>query len=63
MGKKPFTIIAAIIFLVAALLHLLRLFHNFQIILGSHLLPHWLSIAGALIAGLLSWGLFREARR
>jgi len=63
MGNKPFTLIAAIIFLVMALLHLLRLFRHFQIVIGSHPLPYWASIAGALIAGLLSLGLFREARR
>ena len=63
MGNKPFTIIAAIIFLVMALLHLLRLFVKFQIVLGTHVMPHWLSIVGLVVAGLLAWGLFREARR
>ena len=63
MGNRPFTLIAAIIFLVMALAHLLRLFTNFQIVLGSHDLPMWVSIAGLVIAGLMSWGLFREARR
>lgn len=63
MGDKPFTLIAATLFLIMALLHLLRLFTNFQIVLGSHVMPQWISIAGLLIAALLSWGLFREARR
>lgn len=63
MGNKPFTLIAAIIFLIMALVHLLRLFMDFQILVGTHPLPMWASIAGLIIAGLLSWGLFREERR
>jgi hypothetical protein len=63
MGNKPFTLIAAIIFLIMALAHLLRLLMDFQILVGTHPLPMWASIVGMLVAGLLSWGLFREARR
>jgi hypothetical protein len=61
--NRPFTMLAAAIFLVMALLHAYRLVTNFQIVLGSHaigLSVSWLAIALTL---LLSWGLFREARR
>lgn len=63
MGNKPFTVIAAIIFLIMALVHALRLFTDFQVIIGTHPLPMWGSIVAIGITGLLSWGLFREARR
>jgi hypothetical protein len=63
MGNKPFTFIAAIIFGVMALAHVLRLFMDFQLVVGTHELPMWASIVAIVITGLLSWGLFKEARR
>ena len=63
MGNKPFTFIAAIIFGIMALAHVLRLFLDFQLVAGTHELPMWGSIVAIGITGLLSWGLFKEARR
>lgn len=63
MGNRPFTTIAAILFLLAALVHAYRLLTHFQLIAGSHTLPMWVSIVGIVIALILSWGLFRESRR
>ena len=60
--SRPFTTFAAIIFAVIALAHLYRLFTNFQIILGSHMIPIWMSYAGVLIPGILAVMLFRESR-
>ena len=63
MGRKPFTIVAALIFTVVALVHLYRVFTHFQVVLGSHVIPEWISILGVLIPGLLAVGLLRESRR
>jgi len=63
MGNKPFTLVAAILFLLMALAHLLRLVLDFQLVVGTHPMPQYASIAGLLIAAVMSWGLFREARR
>ena len=60
---RPFTTIAAILFAIAALLHLYRLFTHFQVILGSHVIPETASYAAIVIAAALSYGLFRESRR
>ena len=60
--SKPFTILAAIIFAIIALAHLYRLFTHFQIILGSHTIPMWMSYFGVLIPGILAVMLFRESR-
>lgn len=60
---KPFTMIAAIIFGLMALLHVYRLITHFQVIVGSHTIPYEISWVGLAITALLSWGLFREARR
>jgi hypothetical protein len=63
MGNKPFTLIAAILFAIAALLHIYRLVTHFQLIIGSHSINQTLSIVAIVIAAVLSWGLFRESRR
>jgi hypothetical protein len=59
---KPFTLIAALLFAIAALLHLYRLFTHFQIVAGSHEIPMWVSYCAILVAAILAWGLYRESR-
>jgi len=61
--SRPFTTLAAILFGLAALVYLYRLFTHFQVVLGSHVIPIWCSYVAIVIAGLLSWGLFQESRR
>jgi hypothetical protein len=60
--SKTFTWIAATIFALMALLHIVRLFTHFQIIIGSHEIPQWASFVGVVIPAGLSWMLCREAR-
>jgi protein-S-isoprenylcysteine O-methyltransferase Ste14 len=59
---KPFTMISAIIFALVALLHVYRLFTNFQVVLGSHTIPLWMSYVGVIVPGILAIMLFRESR-
>ena len=59
---KPFTTIAALIFGLIVLIHVYRLFTDFQVILGSHTIPMWVSYVAIVVAGGLSIGLFRESR-
>lgn len=60
---RPFTTVAAIIFALMALLHAYRLATDFQLIVGNHAIPNAVSWVGLTVTALLSWGLFREARR
>jgi hypothetical protein len=60
---KPFTLVAAIIFAVIALLHVYRLMTHFHVVLGSHEIPLSVSYVAIVVAGILAWGLFRESRR
>ena len=60
---KPFTTIAAVIFGLMALLHVYRIATHFQLIVGSHTIAQEVSWVGVIVAGVLSYGLFREARR
>ena len=61
--SRPFTMIAAIIFAVMAVLHAYRLFTHFQVIVGSHTIAESISIVAILVTAVLAFGLFREARR
>jgi hypothetical protein len=61
--SRPFTLIAAILFAIAALLHLYRVFTHYQIIGGSHVIPEGVSYVAVVVAAILSYGLFREATR
>jgi len=59
---RPFTWITSAIFALMAIAHLYRLFTHFQIIIGSHVIPEWVSYVGVVIPAVLSWMLCREAR-
>ena len=63
MAGKPFTLIAVLVFAVVALLHVVRLFTHFQVILGSHTIPMWASWIGLIVAGLLAVMVWRENSR
>jgi hypothetical protein len=62
-NSRPFTLFAAAIFLVMALVHAYRLVTHFQIIIGSHPIPLNASWVGLAIALVLAWMLFKESRR
>ena len=62
-ARKPWTTIAAVIFLLMALVHLYRLAVPFEVTIGPCHLPQWASIIGVIVAGGLSLMLFREAKR
>ena len=60
--NKPFTLIAAILFAIAALLHIYRLFTHFQVVLGSHVIPDWASYVAIVVAAILAYGLYQESK-
>ena len=59
---KPFTIIAVIVFVVICLGHIIRLIWDVQARIGSHDIPQWASIVGALFAGLMAVMLWKERK-
>ena len=59
---KPFTKIAALIFCIVALGHLLRLLLHVSVTVGSHTIPFWISVAGIIIPLGLSYGQWKEAK-
>jgi hypothetical protein len=60
---RPFTMIAAVLFAIAALVHLFRLFSHFQVVLGSHEISQTASIVAIVVAAIMAIGLYREGRR
>ena len=62
-NNRPFTLVAAVIFGLMAVLHVYRLFTHFQVVVGTHTIPQYVSWIGIIVTGGLSWMLFREARR
>jgi len=61
--KRPFTSLAAIIFAVIALVHLLRLIYGWAVTIVGADVPTWTSVLGLVIAGVLAAGLWWESRR
>jgi len=55
MDKKTFLSITAVLFLIIAFLHVLRVFYGWQAVLGGYVLPMWISWLAVLMAGFLSY--------
>ncbi len=60
---KPFTTIAAVIFALVALVHILRVFLGWEVTVSGMAVPMWASVAGLVIATGLAVMLLREARK
>ena len=61
--SKPFTLLAAAIFLLMAAVHIYRLATGFQIIAGSHTMPMAVSWIATALTLLLAVMLYRESQR
>jgi hypothetical protein len=59
---KPFTTIAVVVFSVVAIVHLLRLFMGWEVVVIGFVIPVWWSAIGLVIAGGLAIMVSREAR-
>lgn len=61
--KKPFTLLAALIFAVIALIHLLRLIFGWVVTIVGADVPMWGSVVALVISGILAAGLWWESRK
>jgi hypothetical protein len=59
---KPFTTIAVAVFALVAVLHLLRLFAGWEVVVAGIIIPVWLSWIGVILAGGLAVMVWRESR-
>jgi hypothetical protein len=59
MNGKCYITLTAVIFLIAATMHIIRLFNCTQIMIGSWVLPYWMSWFGLIGAtALFIWAIF-----
>ena len=62
-ARKPFTLIAAVLFALMAALHVYRIATHFQVIVGSHTISQGVSWIAVALLALMSFMLFKESRR
>jgi hypothetical protein len=55
MDQKTFTLLAGVIFGIVALLHLLRIYMGWPIVIADWTVPMWVSWIGLVVAGGLSY--------
>jgi hypothetical protein len=60
---KPFTTIAVAVFTLIAIVHLLRLFAGWEVVVTGFVIPVWWSGVGLVIAAGLALMVWREARQ
>lgn len=63
MSKDSALFVAGVIFAIVALIHLLRLFYPFALIIGTFAVPVWFNAVAFVIAGFLSALMFRASRK
>ncbi len=63
MSQKGFSAVAGAIFLVIALIHVLRLFLGWEAVLNGRAMPMWVSWVALLLAGYLGYEGLRLSRR
>lgn len=60
--KNQALIIAGLIFAIISLIHFIRLFYPFEVVVAGWLVPLWINVIGFLVTGLLSGLMFRALR-
>ncbi len=63
MEQKAFFVLAGVIFALVALLHVLRIYMGWSVVIGSWTAPMWLSWIALVVAGGLSYFGLRLATR
>jgi hypothetical protein len=59
---KPFTLVAALVFFILAIAHLVRIILQVPIVVGSVTIPMWPSVVVFFLFLILGFKLFRECR-
>lgn len=63
MTTRTYTVTTGVIFLLVAVLHLLRLVWQWEVTIGGWHAPAWVSVISVLVAGFLSFQGFRLYRQ
>ena len=62
MNQKTYVTVTATLFLVVALIHLLRIIFGWFVEIGGLSIPFWVSWLGVLVAGALAYFGFTQRR-
>ena len=62
MNQKTYMMVTATLFLVVAIMHLLRIILGWQVEIGGLGIPFWVSWLGILVAGALAYFGFKQYR-
>jgi hypothetical protein len=63
MSQKTYFLVCAAVFFVVATAHLTRLIVRWEIAIAGWTAPHWVSVPGLIIPGVLSaWGFVLASR-
>lgn len=62
MTSKSYSLLAAVIFMIIAVLQLARAISGWEITVGTTVMPLWPSWIAAVVAGALAWLGFSAAR-
>ena len=62
MTAKSYSLLAAVIFTIVAVLQLTRAVSGWEVTVGTTVMPVWPSWIAALVAGVLAWLGFTAAR-
>ena len=60
--KRTAVNVAGVVFLLVAILHLVRFIFRVDVIVGNFAVPHWYSLVGAGVAFLLSLWMFKSIK-
>jgi hypothetical protein len=60
---KPVSLIVSVLLALIAVMHLLRMIFDVQIVAGDWVVPMWISVGGCLVTGALAVLLWREGRK
>ena len=63
MNRRSYCVVTGIIFIVIALLHLLRIIYHWRVVIGLWSAPDWISWVALVVAGYLGYEGIRLARR
>jgi len=63
MSQRTFSLTGAIVFLLIAIVHLLRILFGTPVLVHGVAVPVWASLVAALVTGFLSYEGFRFARK
>jgi hypothetical protein len=62
MDRNIALIAAGVVFVLVAILHLVRLITKFEVTVAKKVIPLWVNVIGLLVAGFLAFWMFAAAR-